>query len=77
MSTIINIKGREYILYDKGEDTSRNKYPHIVDRTSGQVPEGDQKAIMKDWLIQNGINIEPWAKRNTHWCIQQALRHLK
>ncbi len=73
MSAIIKIHDREYILYGNGENIGRSKYPHMVDRATGLIPAGDQRSMMKEWLLQHNIDIEPWEERDTHWCIRQAI----
>lgn len=68
---IITIQGKEYALYKKGP---LKKYPYIVDISTGKIPHGAQRAILKPYLLQNGINIEPWEEHGPHWCVRQAIK---
>ncbi len=68
---VITIKGRVYALYNKG---TLKKYPYMVDISTGEIPEGEQRPILKDFLLLNGVDIEPWKEKTTHWCVRQAIK---
>ena len=66
---IVTIEGKEYALYQYGP---LKQYPYMVDMATGEIPDGKQLPLLKSYLRQNGVNIEPgW---NTHWCIHQAIK---
>ncbi|NLD49218.1 MAG: hypothetical protein GX660_18815, partial [Clostridiaceae bacterium] len=72
--TII-IDGVEYILYGWYEDTISNKaQPHIAEVETGRIPIGQQRRLLKEWLIANRVNIEPWGEKTTHWCVLEAIK---
>ena len=50
------------------------KYPYMVDISTGEIPEGEQRPILKDFLLLNGVDIEPWEEKTTHWCVRQAIK---
>lgn len=65
---IITVEGKTYALYKNG---SLKRHPYIIDTVTGQIPDRQQRPIMKSYLRQNGVQIkENW---NTHWCIRQAI----
>lgn len=68
---VIKIKGREYALYSKG---ILKKYPYMVDVSTGEIPEGGQRPLLKEYLLLNEVDIEPWEEKNTHWCVKQAIK---
>lgn len=72
--TII-IDGVEYKLYGWYEDTISNKaQPHIAEVETGRIPIGQQRRLLKEWLLSNGANIEPWCEKTTHWCVLEAIK---
>lgn len=68
-ATIV-IDGNRYALYRKTGRTN----PYMVDISTGEIPRGDQRPLLKKYLLEHGVDIEPWEKRNTHWCIAQAIK---
>ena len=68
---VITIKGREYALYRKG---ALKATPYMVDVSTGEIPEGEQRPLLAEYLIQNSVDIEPWETRTTHWCVRQAIK---
>ena len=68
---IVTIEGKEYALYKNGP---LKKCPYMVDIATGGVPHREQRPLLKSYLLLNGVNIEPWNKRITHWCIRQAIK---
>ena len=69
---IIRINGIEYALYPAGENTDVSVYPHMVMVSSGEIPKGNQKRLLTDFLRANGVT--PIKKANTHWYIEAALK---
>lgn len=67
----ISVEGREYALYKNG---SLKRYPYMVDISTGEIPEGEQRPLLKAFLLSCKVNIEPWKEKNTHWCIKQAIK---
>lgn len=67
----ITINGVEYGLFAKGEDRS-NPNPHMVNLETGETPLGRQRPMLRDFLVQNGVNVEPWGPKTTHWAIDRA-----
>jgi hypothetical protein len=67
----IYIDGRYYHLYIHGP---LKKYPYMVDRETGEIPEGFQRPMLKEYLIRQGVDIEPWKEKTTHWCIKAAVK---
>lgn len=63
--------GRWYLLYAKGP---LKKYPYMVDRETGEIPEGNQRPLLKEYLMKMGADIEPWPVKTTHWCVKEAIR---
>ena len=70
-SAVIYVDGRYYVLYESGP---LSKYPYMVDRETGEMPFGNQRPLLKKYLLQMGVDIEPWYKKNTHWCVKEAIR---
>ena len=70
---VISIEGKEYALFNKGKGPS-GKYPYTIDLSTDGIPDGLQRPLLKEFLLQNGVDIEPWEKRNTHWCIREAIK---
>lgn len=68
---IVSIEGKKYALYKKG---SLKKYPYMIDIATGKIPEGEQRSLLKNYLLSNGVNIEPWNERGPHWCVRQAIK---
>lgn len=68
---IVTIEGKEYALYKNGP---LKNYPYMIDVATGRIPLGEQRPLLKSYLVLNGVNIDPWNKRNTHWCVMQALK---
>lgn len=68
---IVTIEGKEYALYKNG---SLRKYPYMVDVSTGGIPQGEQRPLLKTYLLLNGVNIEPWEERQSHWCVRQAIK---
>lgn len=67
---VISIGGNQYALYKK-----RGKInPHMVELSSGEIPFGEQRPLLKRFLIEQGVEIEPWEKKTTHWCIGEAIK---
>lgn len=68
---IVTIEGNEYALYKNGP---LKKYPYMVDISTGGIPEGKQRPLLKTFLLLNGVDIEPWEERGPHWCVRQAIK---
>lgn len=68
---IVTIEGKEYALYKNGP---LKKYPYMIDVTTGGVPHREQRPLLKSYLLLNGVDIEPWHERTTHWCVHQAIK---
>ena len=68
---IVTIEGKEYALYKNGP---LKKYPYMVDVSTGGIPEGEQRPLLKTYLLLNGVDIEPWEERGPHWCVRQAIK---
>ena len=68
---IVTIEGKEYALYKNG---SLKKYPYMIDIATGEIPHREQRPLLKSYLLFNGVNIEPWDERLTHWCVRQAIK---
>lgn len=67
---VITIDGNQYALYSKREKIN----PHMVELSSGEIPFGEQRSLLKRFLLDHGADIEPWKKKNTHWCIGEAIK---
>ena len=70
---VIMIKVNRYALYKK----LGNSNPHVVALSTGEVPKGDQRSLLKVFLLEHGVDIEPWEgpnHRTTYWCINQAIK---
>lgn len=67
----IYVDGRYYLLYSHGP---LKKYPYMVDRETGEIPYLSQRPLLKKFLLQRGVDIEPWEKKTTHWCVREAIR---
>ena len=67
---IIVIDGNRYALFRKKGRSN----PYMVDISSGEIPRGYQRPLLKKYLIGRGVDLEPWEKKTTHWCIHQALK---
>lgn len=68
---IVIIEGKEYALYKKG---SLKKYPYMVDTSTGGIPQGLQRSLLKTYLLLHGVDVEPWEERTSHWCLQAAIK---
>lgn len=68
---IVSIEGNEYALYKNGP---LKKYPYIIDISTGEIPEGKQRSLLKTYLQQNGMDIEPHKEELTHWWVRQAIK---
>lgn len=68
---IITIEGSEYALYKNGP---LKKYPYMVDISTGAIPQGDQRSLLRTYLLLHGVDIEPWRERGPHWCVRQAIK---
>lgn len=68
---IVTIEGKEYALYKNGP---LKKYPYMIDIATGEIPHREQRPLLKSYLLFNGVNIEPWDERITHWCVRQAIK---
>ena len=68
---IVTIEGKEYALYKNGP---LKKYPYMIDIATGDIPHREQRPLLKSYLLFNGVNIEPWDERITHWCVRQAIK---
>lgn len=70
---VISIEGKEYALFNNGKGPL-GKYPYMIDLSTGGIPDGLQRPLLKEYLLYNGVDIEPWEKKNTHWCIKEAIK---
>lgn len=68
---IVTIGGKEYALYKKGP---LKKYPYMVDISTGGIPQGEQRSLLKTYLLLHGVDIELWEERGPHWCVRQAIK---
>ena len=68
----ITINGKEYILYSADEHTELNIHPHLVEATTGKIPNGKQLSLLKAYLRANGVT--PVDNANTHWCVEAAIK---
>jgi len=68
---IITIEGKEYALYNNGP---LNKYPYMVDISTGGIPQGKQLSLLKSYLLLNGIDIESYGERVTHWYVRKVIK---
>lgn len=68
---IVTIEGREYALYKNGP---LKKYPYMIDTSTGAIPQGEQRSLLRTYLLLHGIDIEPWGERVSHWCVRQAIK---
>lgn len=67
----IYIGGRCYLLYAHGP---LKQWPYMVDKETGEIPEGQQRPLLKEYLLKRGVDLEPWNEKTTHWCIREAIR---
>ena len=67
--TIITIEGTKYALFQK---SALRKYPHMVNTSTGEIPDGDQKSLLGRYLAQNGVNPLDLGA-NTHTLVRQAI----
>jgi hypothetical protein len=67
----INIKGIDYTVFKANEDETRPQ-PHIVETLSGNIPDGKQLGLLKEYLKENGVEVISGA--TTHWCINKVLK---
>lgn len=70
-AAFVTIAGNEYALFRKGP---LKNYPYMIDISSGQIPEGEQRPLLRDYLLLHGVDIEPWNEKDTHWCIRKAIQ---
>lgn len=68
---VITIEGKQYALFKKG---TLSKYPYMVDLSTGGIPYREQRPLLKEFLLQNGVDIEPWETKGPHWCVRQAIK---
>lgn len=68
---IVTIEGKEYALYKNGP---LKKFPYMVDISTGGIPQGEQRRLLKTYLLLNGVDIEPWEERGPHWFVRQAVK---
>lgn len=68
---IITIEGSKYALYKNGP---LKKYPYMVDISTGAIPQGEQRSLLRTYLLLHGVDIEPWRERGPHWCVRQAIK---
>lgn len=71
MKTIV-INEKEYQLFSRNEDRN-NIHPHMIDLETGEPPCG-QRGLLKEFLVQNNVDVEPWEKKTTHWCVLEAIK---
>ena len=71
MRTIV-INSKDYSLFGRNEDRN-NVHPHMIDMETGEVPCG-QRGLLKEFLTQNNVDVEPWDKKNTHWAVIEAIK---
>lgn len=80
-AAFISIEGKEYALFRKGplkKDKHGNEtIPYMIDTSTGQIPYRKQRPLLREYLLLHRVDIEPWEKRTTHWCIQQAIKVAK
>lgn len=69
--TVITIEGKEYALYKNGP---LNKYPYMIDLSTGEIPQGKQRSLLINYLSLNGINIESFGERGPHWYVRKAIK---
>lgn len=67
----IEVNGIKYNVFGKNE-SNKEKQPHIEIASSGEIPHGKQRGILKVYLIGKGIKIIDTA--TTHWCVNKVLR---
>lgn len=46
----------------------------MVDISTGAIPQGKQRSLLRTYLLLHEVDIEPWGKRGPHWCIRQAIK---
>lgn len=68
---VITIEGKEYALFKRG---SLSKYPHMVDLSTGEIPHGKQRSLLKSYLLLNGVNIGSVGERGPHWYVRKAIK---
>ena len=66
---IITIEGTEYTLFKK---SPLRKCPHMVNISTGEIPDGDQKPLLGRYLVQNGVSPLDLGA-NTHARVRQAI----
>lgn len=49
---VVAIEGKEYALFKK---SPLRKYPHMVDLSTGKIPDGDQRPLLGIYLLLNGV----------------------
>lgn len=67
---VVTIYGKEYALFKIGP---LSKYPYMVDISTGRIPQGKQRSLLKAYLMQSGANIELREDRGPHWYVRQAI----
>jgi len=70
LKTII-INGVDYTVLNANED-ARRPQPHIMETLSGDIPDGKQLGLLKEYLKQNGV--ETINDATTYWCINKVLK---
>jgi len=68
---IVTIEGKEYALYKKGP---LNQHPYMVDISTGGIPRGEQRSLLRSYLRLSGIDINAFGKRETHWYVREAIK---
>ena len=65
------IDGRYYLLFKSGP---HHKWPYMIDRETGEIPCGRQRSLLKKYLLKRGVDLDPWERKTTHWCIKEAIK---
>lgn len=65
----IAIEGKEYALFKK---SPLRKYPHMVDLSTGKIPDGDQRPLLGIYLLRNGVSKDDLGI-TTHDRVKQAI----
>lgn len=68
---VITIEGKKYALYKNGP---LKNYPYIVDTSTGKIPQGRQRSLLKTYLQLNGMDVDPSKEQGPHWYVQQAIK---
>lgn len=68
---IVIIEGKEYALYKNGP---LRKYPYMVDISTGAIPQGKQRPLLRTYLLLHGVDIESLEERGPHWYVRQAIK---